>query len=107
LCANCHEDKTVEDLKGHKLRTDQERRRIESQIGKKCSETRRLNIAIAHYNKIREDAEYAKHLSTMPNRNGRYDWICVECGLKSLPGSVGRHQSATGHVGRERVLRNV
>jgi hypothetical protein len=31
-------------------------------------------------------------------------WRCVECGMVSLPGPIGKHQSRSGHIGKERVV---
>jgi hypothetical protein len=31
-------------------------------------------------------------------------WKCVECGMVSLPGPLGKHQSRSSHSGKERVL---
>lgn len=30
-------------------------------------------------------------------------WRCLECGMLSKPGPIGKHQSRSGHVGKERV----
>lgn len=30
-------------------------------------------------------------------------WKCVECGMVSLPGPLGKHQSRSKHVGKERI----
>ena len=31
-------------------------------------------------------------------------WKCLECGMVSLPGPIGKHLSRSGHSGKERVL---
>jgi hypothetical protein len=30
-------------------------------------------------------------------------WECLECGMVTIPGNLGRHQKAKGHTGREKV----
>lgn len=34
-------------------------------------------------------------------------WVCLQCGLESNIGGMGNHQKATGHVGKQRVFREL
>lgn len=34
-------------------------------------------------------------------------WVCLQCGLESNIGGIGNHQKKSGHVGKQRVFREL
>lgn len=106
LCANCHEDKTLEDIRGRRPSPEEKERQRQAQLGSKRGEITRLRMTIAHLRKAMEDTDYARSLHEFPNRNGKHDRVCSECGMRSKPGAIGRHQKASGHEGYMEVLRS-
>jgi hypothetical protein len=107
LCANCHEDKTREDLTGWPLSGLARMAQAKAQTGKTCSDHRRASIKEAHRRKIEEDPDYLEKLRFVMEKakEAAFDRICDVCGMQSRPGSLGTHQRWSGHTGYTEVLR--
>lgn len=99
LCANCHEDKTAEDLKGQRPTPEQRQRISDTLKVHKKSEITKLKISLARLKKVAQDENFAASLRRMPGPISDVDRICNDCGLRTIPGAIGHHQKASGHSG--------
>jgi HNH endonuclease len=108
ICANCHEDKTVQDLTGWPLSPAARLAQSQAQFGKPCSDKRRESIRLALQQKILNDPEYALKVKMMQQIPKRMPIRrCDECGMESLPGALGFHQARKGHSGYTEVHKPV
>lgn len=100
LCANCHEDKTAEDLRGRRQPPEEKEKQRQAQLGSKRDEVTKLRMSLAHLKKIAEDENYANGLRKRSRAmHAAIDRICDECGLRTSRSTLSSHQKSTGHVG--------
>jgi hypothetical protein len=104
LCANCHEDKTRDDLTGIPLSAAARRKQSEAQRGKKRSPEARANIkagvrAVCSTDEFREKMRVV-WLTRAPNVKGpEKRFVCNECPMATHAGPMKRHIKASGHSG--------
>ena len=54
-------------------------------------------MALAQHEKMAKDAKYREKIKTAHKK--KKDRVCDECGMRTNPASLGRHQSVSGHTG--------